>query len=131
TAPTKFTSDGVLTLVTQSERAALAYVKTVASITSPITKRLPSIPTLLSPAEAKGVLDNGYAAWSTLLDTNKAFATDLLDGPTPSASPPTPSSSRPACSPRTATARPHRRTTRPRPPFAPTRVSRRRRRRRS
>ena len=83
TAPAKFASDGVLTLVTQSERAALAYVKTVASITSPITNRLPSVPTVMSPAEVKGLLDDGYTAWSTLLDTNTAFATDLLEVLTP------------------------------------------------
>src|SRR5205085_11455335 len=83
TAPTKFAADGVLTIVTQSERATLAYVKTVASVTAPITKRLPTIPTVLSPVEVKGMLDDGFAAWNTLLDTHKAFATDLLQVLTP------------------------------------------------
>src|SRR4051795_2358791 len=90
TAPTKFASDGVLTLVTQSERATLAYVKTVASVTSPITKRLPSIPTVLSPAQVKVMLDEGFAAWTSLLDTNKAFATDLLEVLTPAKAAPAP-----------------------------------------
>ena len=83
TAPTKFASDGVLTLVTQYERVTLASVKTLASVTEPITKRLPTVPFALTPAEVKGMLDDSFAAWSTLLDTNKSFATDLLDVLTP------------------------------------------------
>ena len=88
TAPAKFASDGVVTLVTQSERATLAYVKTVASVASPITKRLPNLPTVLSPADVKGLLDTGFAAWSSLLDTNKSFATDLLEVVAPANSAP-------------------------------------------
>ena len=79
TAPTKFASDGVVTLVTQTERATLASVKTIASVTSPVTKRLPTLPFTLSPADVKGMVDDSFAAWGTLLDAHRTFTSELLD----------------------------------------------------
>ena len=82
---TKAATDQIMTVVTQAQKATLAAVKTVTGAMSPMLDAIPTVPFMPSTADMTKVIDVTFESMVSMLDSQKAFAKDLVGAAAPAA----------------------------------------------